>query len=144
MTARVARGDKTTALTVFQSLSALVLLSALGGLLLVGAATILLPLGSWLHVSGLTTHDVRWVLWFLAAEVLVKLADGINHAGFRATGDYALHVAIYYSTLLAQHSSIWLLAAFGRGPVAAAAAFFILRSVVPYAVALHLKLRPRL
>src|SRR5438093_923862 len=49
MTARVARGDKTTALTVFQSLSALVLLSALGGLLLVGAATILLPLGSWLH-----------------------------------------------------------------------------------------------
>ncbi len=141
MTARVARGDKIGALTVFQSLAALVLFSAVVGLLLVGAAIRLLPLGSWVHFSGLAAPDVRWVLWFLAAEVLVKLADGINHAGFRATGDYAMHVAIYYSTLLAQHSSIWLLAAFGRGPVAAAAAFFIIRAAVTPAVALLLTRR---
>jgi len=143
MTARVARGDKIGALTVFQSLAALVLFSAVVGLLLVGTAIMLLPVGSWMHFSGLTAPDVRWVLWFLAAEVLVKLADGINHAGFRATGDYALHVAIYYSTLLAQHSSIWLLAAFGRGPVAAAAAFFIIRAAVTPAVALLLTRRHR-
>src|SRR5207247_3786355 len=138
MTARVARGDKIGALTVFQSLAALVLFSAVVGLLLVGTAIMLLPLGSWMRFSGLTAPDVRWVLWFLAAEVLVTLADGINHAGFRATGDYAFHVAIYYSTLFAQHASLWSLAALGLGPVAAAAAFFTIRALVTPAVALLL------
>jgi O-antigen/teichoic acid export membrane protein len=127
MTARVARGDKAGAITVFQSLGALVFVLALAGLVLVATAAVLLPLGSWMHFSNLTTHEVRWVLWFLGAEVLIKLTDGVNHAGFRATGDYALHVAIYYSVLFAQHASIWLLAALGFGPVAAAAAFFIIR-----------------
>jgi len=141
MTARVARGDRSGALTVFQSLGALVFLAALAGLVLVGVAIALLPLGTWMHFAGLNTGDVRWVLWLLAAEVLVKLPEGISHAGFRATGDYALHVAIYYSTLLAQHASIWLLAVLGRGPVAAAAAFFVIRAVVTPAVALLLTRR---
>lgn len=129
MTSRVGREDQAGALTVFQSLAALVLFLATVGLLLVTIAITLLPLGDWIHFSGLTTRDVRWVLWFLGAEVLLKLPDGINHAGFRATGDYALHVTIYYSILLAQHASIWLLAALGLGPVAAAAAFFIIRAL---------------
>jgi len=143
MTARVARGDRAGALTVFQSLTALVLLLAAGGMVLAGAAAAFLPLGTWLHLSSLSTRDVRWVLWLLAAEVLVKLTEGISHAGFRATGDFALHVAIYYSTLFAQHASIWLLAAVGLGPVAAAAAFFIIRAVVTPAVALLLVRRHR-
>src|SRR3989454_5030380 len=143
MTARVARGDRAGALTVFQSLGALVSGVAVAGLLLVAAAAALLPLGSWTHLGDLSTRDVRWVLWFLAAEVLVRLADGINHAGFRATGDYALHVAIYYSTLFAQHASVWLLAVLGLGPVAAAAGFFVIRAAVTPTVAFLLTRRHR-
>lgn len=143
MTARVARGDRTGALTVFQSLAALVFLSELAGLLLVAGAVALLPLGSWMHFAGLSTPDVRWVLGLLAAEVLIKQTDGINHAGFRAAGEYGLHVSIYYSTLLAQHASIWLLAALGRGPVAAAAVLLIIRTLITPAVALLLVRRHR-
>jgi O-antigen/teichoic acid export membrane protein len=138
MTARVARGDRAGALAVFQSLSALVLLLAVAGLLLVAAATALLPLGNWMHFAGLSTKAVRWVLWLLAAEMLVRLTDGVIHAGFRATGDYALHLAIYFSTLFTQHASIWLAAALGMGPVAAAAATFLIRALVTPAVALLL------
>lgn len=127
MTARVGRKDRAGALTVFQSLTGLVLSLAVLGLVLITLAATLLPLQDWIHFSGLTTRDVRWILWFLGAEVLMKLPDGVNHAGFRATGDFALHVTIYYSILLSQHASIWLLAALGFGPVPAAAAFFIIR-----------------
>jgi O-antigen/teichoic acid export membrane protein len=141
MTARVGREDRFGALTVFQSLGALVLFSAVVGLVLLTLATTLLPLGDWIHFSSLTTRDVRWVLWFLGAEVLMKLPDGINHAGFRATGDFALHVALYYSILLAQHASIWLLAALGFGPVAAAAAFFTIRVLATPANAVVLSRR---
>jgi O-antigen/teichoic acid export membrane protein len=102
-----------------------------------------LPLGNWMHFSRLTTVEVRWVLWFLAAEVLVKLTEGVSHAGFRATGDYALHVTIYYSTLLAQHASIWVLAMLGLGPVAAAAGFLVIRAIVTPSVAVLLARRHR-
>jgi O-antigen/teichoic acid export membrane protein len=141
MTARVGREDRTGALTVFQSLTALVLFLASVGLVLITIAATLLPLGDWIRFSGLAARDVRWVLWFLGAEVLLKLPDGVNHAGFRATGDYALHITIYYSILFAQHASIWLLAALGFGPVAAAAAFFIIRVVATPANAIVLSRR---
>src|SRR3989454_425727 len=108
MTARVARGDRVGALMVFQSLWAMVLLFAVVGLVLAAAAATILPLEKWMHFSQLSTRDVRWVLLFLAAEVLVKLTEGVSHAGFRASGDYAFHVTIYYSTILAQHASTWL------------------------------------
>ncbi len=141
MTARVGREDRAGALTVFQSLTALVLFLAAVGLVLITIAATLLPLGDWIHFSGLTTRDVRWVLWFLGAEVLMKLPDGVNHAGFRATGDFALHITLYYSILFVQHASIWLLAALGFGPVAAAAAFFIIRVIATPANAIVLARR---
>jgi O-antigen/teichoic acid export membrane protein len=141
MTARVGREDRAGALTVFQSLTALVLFLAAVGLVLITIAATLLPLGDWIHFAGLTTREVRWVLWFLGAEVLLKLPDGVNHAGFRATGDYALHVTLYYSILFAQHASIWLLAALGFGPVAAAAAFVTIRVIATPANAIVLARR---
>jgi len=138
MTARVGREDREGAVTVFQSLTALVLLLAIVGLILITIAATLLPLGDWIHFSGLTSRDVRWILWFLGAEVLTKLPDGVNHAGFRASGDFALHVTIYYSILFAQHASIWVLASLGFGPVAAAAAFFVIRVIATPANAIVL------
>jgi O-antigen/teichoic acid export membrane protein len=135
MTARVARGERAEALAVFQSLGTLVFSAAGTGLILVSVLVIILPLDRWLHFEAISAVEVRWVLWLLAAEVFVKLTEGTSHAGFRANGEYALHTAIYYSTLLAQYASIWLLAAFGYGPVAAAAALLVIRIVVTPSVA---------
>ncbi len=75
-----------------------------------------------MHFQVLSSGDVRWVLALLAAEVLARLTEGVSHAGYRATGDYALHVGIFYSTLLAQSALVWIVAAAGFGPVFAAAA----------------------
>jgi O-antigen/teichoic acid export membrane protein len=141
MTARVARGDRNGALGVFQSLNLLIFFVTALGLFIVTAVAATLPLGSWLHLSELSNRDVRWIVWLLAAEVLIKLTDGINHAGYRATGDYALHVSIYYSTLLAQSVIIWVLAALGQGPLTASAAFFAIRALVTPSVAFLLTSR---
>ena len=127
MTQRAARGDAEGALGVFQSLGVLVFGVACIGLLVVSALLIVLPVGRWMHFQVLASADVRWVLGLLAAEVLVRLTEGVSHAGFRAHGDYALHVGIYYSTLLCQSACVWIAAAAGYGPVTAAAAVLAVR-----------------
>lgn len=127
MTARVARGDWSGALAVFQSLGGLVCLAAGAGLVLCAGLVELLPVGRWMHFSVLTGDDVRMVILLLASEVLVKIIDGAVHAGFRANGQYAFHYAAYSTILLCQHAALWLVAILGYGPVLAALAFASIR-----------------
>ena len=129
MTARMARGDEAGTLAVFQSLSVLVYGVAIAGLLISAIALWVLPLQNWFHFQQLGTAEVRWILWLLAAEVLIKLADGVNHAGFRSHGDYPLHVGIYFTTMLVQMQVVWAFALSGYGPLAAAAAFADIRAL---------------
>ena len=143
MTARIARGDVTGALAVFQSLSALVYGFATFGVALVAVLLIWLPLGEWLHFAALSTTEVRWILWLLAAEVLTRLCDGVNHAGFRSHGDYALHVAINASTMLLQNVAAWTAALCGAGPVGAAIALVAVRAFEVPAAAAWLRYRHR-
>jgi O-antigen/teichoic acid export membrane protein len=143
MTQRNARGDAGGALRVFQSLVALVLSAALAGLLIVTTLLNFLPRGIWLPFHAISPNAVFWILWLLSAEVLIKLTEGASHAGFRASGAYPLHVSIYFTTLLLQHSGVWLLAALGFGPIAAAAAFLVVRAVVTPMVAMLLVRRHR-
>lgn len=143
MTARMARGDTAGTLAVFQSLSVLVYGVAILGLLLSAMALWLLPLQHWFHFVQLGSTEVRWILWLLAAEVLIKLADGVNHAGFRSHGDYALHVGIYATTMLVQMAAVWTLALSGYGPLAAAATFAGIRMLATPSVAAWLLHRHR-
>ena len=129
MTARVARGDRPGALAVFQSLGVLVYLIAAVGLLLSAGLLWQLPLRRWFSFSEMGGEQARWVLWLLAAEVFVRLPDGVNHAGFRASGDYALHVGLNSTTRLVQFTGIWIAVLAGGGPVAAAATFFGVRAL---------------
>ena len=138
MTQRVARGDAEGALGVFQSLGVLVFGVAILGMMILLALVAVLPISRWMHLKVLTTTDVRWVLVLLAAEVLVRLTEGVSHAGYRANGDYAIHVGIQYSTLLVQSVLVWLTAASGSGPVLAAAAILLVRILAAPAVALLL------
>jgi len=127
MTQSVARENHTQALRVFQSLTALISITATIGFLLVTALALLLPLHRWLHLQAMSTADVRWVLCLLAVEVLVRLGDGLNNAGWRANGDYALYAFLYVTTMFAQFAALWVLAALGYGPVMGAAAFLLVR-----------------
>jgi O-antigen/teichoic acid export membrane protein len=129
MTAQHARGDTAGMLAVFQSLSVLVYGLAIVGLIVTTLLAAFLPLGSWLHFNGLSGTDLRWVLWFLAAEVLVRLCDGVNHAGFRSHGEYARHAVLNASTMLMQSLCVWGAALLGLGPLGAAIAFFAVRAM---------------
>ena len=143
MTAQVARNDRAGALVVFQSLIAFVYIAMLCMLALTSLLTFSLPLENWIHPAQMTISEVRWTLWFLAAAVLAQLPDGINHAGFRAGGDYALHRALHSTIRLVQFSSIWIIALAGEGPVAAAAAFCVVRGMATLALAFLLIYRQR-
>jgi O-antigen/teichoic acid export membrane protein len=129
MTARVARKDHTGALVTFQSLLVLVHVVAVAGLLVVAALVALLPFHEWLRASILSAEQVRWIVWLLAAEVLVGILDGPAHAGLRASGDYALHVAVVATTRLVQFLTIWSIAFGGATPVTAAAGFLAAKLV---------------
>ena len=135
MTARMARGDAAGTLAVFQSLSALVYGVAVSGLVISTLLIATLPIQDWVHFAELSISDIRWILWLLVAEVLTKLGDGVNHAGFRANGEYPLHVGINYTTLLVQQSIVWVVAALGYGPLAAAVGFAAVRMLVTPLVA---------
>lgn len=141
MTQRASRGNRSEALAVFQSLGALVICAVGGGPLLVTALLFGLPLRRWLQLSTMSINEVRWVLWFLAAEVLVRLADGVCNAGFRAGSDYAFHVYLSSTSRLLQFIAIWIAALSGAGPVAAAASFFGVRALATPIVAMLLILR---
>lgn len=143
MCARMVRKDEAGALAVFQSLLMLVAGAAALGIIIVSVVLWLLPLQGWLHFAAMDTGQVRWVLWLLAAEVLVRLIGGTNHAGFRAGGEYDFHVAIYYTTLLVQYAAIWFVALLGHGPAIAAAAFLLVRVVATIGATILLLNRQR-
>lgn len=143
MTARVARGDRAGALAVFQSIGVLVYALAAAGLILSALLLSQLPLERWLSFTAMNGEAARWVLWLLAAEVFFHLPEGVNHAGFRAGGDYALHFGLHSTARLVQFAAIWLAALAGGGPVAAAAAFFGVRVLTTPAFAMLLLYRHR-
>jgi O-antigen/teichoic acid export membrane protein len=102
-----------------------------------------LPLERWFPFTAMNGEAIRWVLWLLAAEVFFRLLEGVNHTGFRAGGDYALHMGLYSTVRLIQFAGVWLAALAGGGPVAAAAAFFGVRVLTVPAFAMLLIYRHR-
>jgi O-antigen/teichoic acid export membrane protein len=130
MTASVARGHRAEALGVFQSVGVLVVAVAGTGLLIVSTLIALVPPDRWFSFETMSSLDVRWVLWLLVAETLVRMAEGQSHAGFRAVGQYAFHVSIYHFTSLLQHTVMWCMAITGFGPVAAALSYLTVRVIV--------------
>lgn len=143
MTARVARGDRAGALSVFQSIGLLVYAIAALGLILTAAAVPWLALAEWLNFQAMDARTAQWVLWLLVAQVLVTLPDGVTHAGFRAGGEYALHFGLHSVVRLLQFSGVWIAALAGGGPLAAAAIFLGVRALATAAFALLVVRRHR-
>lgn len=129
MSARAARGDQSGAIEVFQSLLVLVSVVVVVGIVIVSGVLPFLPLNHWLHFTVLDQAEVQWVLWLLAAEVLIRLIDGNSQAGFRASGEYGLWTLVYFTTMLTQYIGVWCVALLGYGPVTAAAAYLLVRIV---------------
>jgi O-antigen/teichoic acid export membrane protein len=141
MTQRVAQGDIASALRVFQTLYLLVFASAAVVIFIVTSLILLAPDAAFAGLDHISPSAARWILWLLAGEVLLKLFDGVIQAGFRASRGYTFHTVIYYTTMLAQQSSVWVVAYLGFGPVTAAAVFLSVRAVATPVTALLLRHR---
>ncbi len=130
MTRLAAAGERGAARSVFQSLFVLLVGTGMVMLSLVVIALWLLPVSRFVHLGGLPAVEVKIVLICLAAEILIKLFDGLNHAGFRASGAYALHQTITSTTPLVQQSAVWAIAWLGGSPLLAAGAYMLVRAVM--------------
>ncbi|MBP1610667.1 MAG: hypothetical protein H6Q04_2902 [Acidobacteria bacterium] len=129
MTARVARGDHSAALSVFQSLIAFVFTSLALMFVLASMLIFALHIENWIHPAEMSLTEARWTLWFLSVAVLVQLPDGITHAGFRSCGEYALHSGLNGTARLIQFASLWVVVLAGGRPVSAAATFCLVRAI---------------
>lgn len=141
MTQQIAAGNDDEAGRVFQSLIALICFTSTVALIIATALLITLPLQDWFHFSTISATTTRLILWLFLIEALVKLWEGINHAGYRASGDYAFHVAANYTTLLFQSIAIWVSAMVGGGPLLAASVFVVVRMVATFTIAVVLARR---
>jgi len=124
MTARIASGDVSGAIIVFHSLISFIFVAIAAMFILSSSLIFCLPLENWFHFKQMTILEVRWTFFFLSAAIFIQIPDGISDAGFRAAGEYALHMALYSITRLISISAVWITALIGGGPVIAAASFF--------------------
>ena len=138
MSQRMARGDTYGALTVFQSTGLLILLTSLSGLVLVGILLTGTSLVGLLPIHNISHQEAAWVIGLLSAEALVHTNEGTIHAGFRASGGYAVHTALYCTSQLIQNIMLWIFAANGGGVLSGAAAFLMVRLIATPTAALIL------
>jgi O-antigen/teichoic acid export membrane protein len=141
MTAQVARGNRTEALAVFQSIAVLITVTSFIAFLVVAILIWTLPIEYWLHLGTMGPVAIRLVLLLLCSDILVLLFDGLNHAGFRANGEYALHTAISNTTPLIQQLVLWTMVLTGHGPLAAAFGFLAVRLIMVPGTAIFLVVR---
>jgi len=129
MAAKKGRQDESGALAVFQSLIALVYPVSVAGFLFAAIIVWQLPIASLFDFEIMDQRSAQLVLWLLATEVLLQVVNASTHAGFKAGGDYALHVLLNAFTRLFQFSALWFIAFGGGGPFEAATGFVFVRLI---------------
>lgn len=141
MTTQVARGNRSEALAVFQSIAVLITVTSFTVFLVVTFLIWTLPIEYWLHFGTMGPVAIRLILLLLCSDILVLLFDGLNHAGFRANGEYALHTAITNTTPLIQQLVLWTMVLTGHGPLVAAFGFLAVRLIMVPGTAIFLVVR---
>jgi O-antigen/teichoic acid export membrane protein len=129
MTAKMARDDKRGVLAVFQSLTIFLGVIIIFGLLLSSLIFPFLPINRFMHLTLIDESNARWILWMLAASVLIQQFDGLNDAGFRSQGEYAFHQFFYATSLFIQQGFVWIIAILGYQPFFAALSMLIIRTI---------------
>jgi O-antigen/teichoic acid export membrane protein len=131
MTMKVAAGDREGVLRVFQSAQGFVLLVC--AMIATAAAGVigLLPVTSWLGLSGLIADSVgSLTLAALVLQVLLTIAYGIVGAGYRSVGNYATSITLASTARLLEGGALLVAALSGTGFVGAAIAILTTRIVV--------------
>lgn len=138
MSMAVGAKDYDSALTIFQSMMAIILiLSAVvmfGTVLMVFA----LPLVSIFNLHDVSPNVARTVILVLSTQVLITLLFSVAGAGLRASGHFARLVYYNATSRLLEQLGVILVAALGAGMIAASCMILIVRAVVTLIAALTL------
>ena len=117
MTMLVARGEKSSALSVFQSTWLLTTVVSVAIGLCVALAVWTLPLERWVRVSTLSRIQVDGILCALCVYVLLDLQWTLIVAGFRCDGNYTLGTLLGTVTRIATSVSSLVAVAFHASPL---------------------------
>ena len=127
MTMKVARGERTAALEVFQSAWTLTTaVSAFFGLCVVMGLWAI-PIERWLNLTVLSKGETRAILCILCASVLLDLQWTLVAAGFRSDGNYALGTLLGVAVTFATNASSIIVVAFHASPLIVAIVFLGVR-----------------
>lgn len=113
-------GDRTGALSIFQSTWILLLLVSLGFGSLVFFTVQAAPLHDWLGLKVMDPPSVTLVILLLFAHVLVGFQVGLAYGGFWCEGRYAMGMVLYTTVQFLEFGGLALAVALGGGPVGAA------------------------
>lgn len=120
MSMRSGAGNRSGALSLFQSTWIFLLLVSLGFGLLALVAVQVAPLHSWLGFKVMDPATVKMVAILLVADVLAGFQAGIIYGGFYCEGRYAMGMALNATMQLMEFGGLALAVASGGGPVEAA------------------------
>jgi O-antigen/teichoic acid export membrane protein len=123
MSMRSGAGNRSGALSLFQSTWLLLLIVSLafGSLALV--AVYVAPLHEWFGFKAMNADTVKLVTILLVANVLVSFQGGLVNGGFWCEGRYAMGEALIATMYLMEFGCLAFSIAMGGGPVAAASSY---------------------
>jgi O-antigen/teichoic acid export membrane protein len=123
MSMRSGAGDRSGALSIFQSTWPLLLLTSLfiGSLALVAVMNV--PLHEWLGFKVMDPNTTKLVTLLLVAHVLVGFQGGLVNGGFWCEGRYAMGEVLVTTMYLMEFGGLALAVALGGGPVKAAVGY---------------------
>lgn len=130
MTSALARSERDTAVSIFQSVSAMVALASAVLLVLSSAVAMLLPFEKWFELRAIPPRALVLITVALVAHVAVLLQGGVIRAAFRATGDYAVGVMLSHIARIADAGVVVASALLGGSPLHAALLMLIARILV--------------
>jgi O-antigen/teichoic acid export membrane protein len=127
MTMQVARGEKSAALEVFQSVWVLTTAVSVSFALLVAFGLWALPIERWLKVTLLSRGQVSAILCVLCVYVLLDMQWTVIAAGFRCDGNYALGTLLGNIARFCTNASSIIAVAFHASPLCVAATLVVAR-----------------
>jgi O-antigen/teichoic acid export membrane protein len=127
MTMQVARGEKSAALEVFQSVWVLTTVVSVSFALLVAVGLWVFPIERWLKVTLLSRGQVSAILCVLCVYVLLDMQWTVIAAGFRCDGNYALGTLLGNIVRFCTNASSIIVVAFHASPLSVAATLVIAR-----------------
>ena len=129
MTMLMAKGDKKSALEVFNSVFILICLLSVALATLLVILTNYLPWGEWFNFSKLGHSDITYVIVFLGLYVLLGLQLSLLEASFRCDGNYSKGTFFLALLRLLESSIMFLSVLLGGGVVVASLSLLISRII---------------